>query len=699
MDTTWKYSYTLKIAIAVPVVLMMLFFQSISSAMAGDAALTWDPSTQTGLSGYKVYYGTASHSYSTSIDAGNQTSYTVTGLGTGTYYFAVTAYDTAGLESSYSNEASKTFADTTPPVISAIAAGSISSSGAGIAWTTNEPSDTQVQYGTTTAYGSSTALNGALVTSHAQSLTGLQASTLYHYRVLSRDAAGNLATSGDNSFTTSAAPDTTPPVISGITTSNITNGAATITWMTNEAASSEVEYGTTAAYGLSTTVNSTLVTSHSFGLTGLAASTTYHFRVKSADAAGNLATSGDNTFSTSAAPDTTPPVISGISAGNITNITTTITWITNEAASSQVEYGTTAAYGSSTAINSTLVTSQSVGLTSLTASTTYHFRVKSADAAGNLAASGDNTFITSAALDTTPPVLSLINAGNITSNGATISWGTNEQATTQADYGLTTAYGNSTTLNATLLNSHNQTLTGLTALTVYHYRVKSADAAGNLAASGDNTFTTSAAPDTTPPANVHNFKAQAGARQITLQWVNPSDSDFIGVRIVYRTDRYPSETNDGTLDGTLLGDFAGMPNQPMNTIQTSLQSGVTYYYSASSYDSSGNYQHTAYASATVMSSSSSDSGNPGNTIASGGCGMIRPGNGRPSGPAQAADMVGFLAVILIAIIKREIRRNKIFDKLPVSDIMYAFAGHRVEYNCTEDSFFLTDHRTAINEKA
>src|SRR5207245_11721762 len=92
--------------------------------------------------------------------------------------------------------------DTTPPVISGVASSSVTTSGATVAWTTNEASDSQVDYGTTTAYGSSSALNTSLVTSHSVVLTGLTGTTAYHYRVKSHDAAGNLATSGDFTFTT-----------------------------------------------------------------------------------------------------------------------------------------------------------------------------------------------------------------------------------------------------------------------------------------------------------------------------------------------------------------------------------------------------------------------------------------------------------------------------------------------------------------
>jgi len=94
-----------------------------------------------------------------------------------------------------------------PPVISAVSATSVSSSGATIVWSTNKPADSQVAYGTTSSYGFTSTLDPNQVTSHTVTLSGLAASTTYHYQARSRDAQGNLATSGDFTFTTaSAAP-------------------------------------------------------------------------------------------------------------------------------------------------------------------------------------------------------------------------------------------------------------------------------------------------------------------------------------------------------------------------------------------------------------------------------------------------------------------------------------------------------------
>ncbi len=72
------------------------------------ATLSWDPVNDPTVQGYNVYYGTSSRHYQTYANAGPHTTYTVTNLQPGTtYYFAVTAYNSAG-ESDYSDEVSAT---------------------------------------------------------------------------------------------------------------------------------------------------------------------------------------------------------------------------------------------------------------------------------------------------------------------------------------------------------------------------------------------------------------------------------------------------------------------------------------------------------------------------------------------------------------------------------------------------------------
>ncbi|MBT7081114.1 MAG: DUF5050 domain-containing protein, partial [Chloroflexi bacterium] len=184
------------------------------------------------------------------------------------------------------------------------------------------------------------------------------------------------------------------------------------------------------------------------------------------------------------------PLISNISAFDITVIHATIGWTTNVPATSQVEYGETNLYGATTTLDNTLKTSHSVTLAGLEAGTLYHFRVKSENGSGNEAISGDNTFTPTAAIDITEPIISNVSSADITHNSVVISWSTDETATSLIEYGLSDTYGSTTALNTALTTTHGIALTGLESDTIYHYRVKSMDGSDNEAVSGDNSFTT-----------------------------------------------------------------------------------------------------------------------------------------------------------------------------------------------------------------
>lgn len=360
-------------------------------------------------------------------------------------------------------------------------------------------------------------------------------------------------------------PDVTPPVISAIVATPAPN-AATVTWTTDEAADSQVEYGTSpGVYGFATTINPALVTSHSVPVAALSSSTTYYYRVKSRDLAGNLRTSGEGSFLT---PDTLGPVISSIAAGSLTETTATITWTTNEPADSQVEYGPTSAYGATSALNATPVTSHSVPLTGFTRGQLVHYRVKSRDAAGNLTTSGDSTFTTP---DTTAPVISGIGqtiVGVSGSGTATITWTTDELSDSQVEYGPTTGYGTSTTLDATPRTSHSVQIAGLLDGSTLHYRVKSRDAASNLATSSDQTVVVSWIPLAAPT----NVQATSDNTTATLTW------DAVSGATSYRVGRSSAPGGPYTIVGTPTS--ATYPD-------TGLTPNTTYYYVVYAVNDSG----------------------------------------------------------------------------------------------------------------
>ncbi len=156
------------------------------------------------------------------------------------------------------------------------------------------------------------------------------------------------------------------------------------------------------------------------------------------------------------------------------------------------EWGLTASYGNVTAAETrSAIGTFSANLTGLIEGIPYHFRAV-ALGDGSPAHSYDAILTTARWADTTAPVISAVNSSDITVSGSTITWTTNEEATSQVEYGLTEEYGSRSTLDANLVNSHSVALTDLEAGETYHYRVICKDVANNEAVSADATFTTAA---------------------------------------------------------------------------------------------------------------------------------------------------------------------------------------------------------------
>jgi hypothetical protein len=87
-----------------------VFIRGVCTNLTASATLAWQPSSDPTVMGYQLYYGTASHTYTDTMNVGPSTTATVSNLVSGTtYYFAVTAYNSSGVQSPFSNEASSEF--------------------------------------------------------------------------------------------------------------------------------------------------------------------------------------------------------------------------------------------------------------------------------------------------------------------------------------------------------------------------------------------------------------------------------------------------------------------------------------------------------------------------------------------------------------------------------------------------------------
>jgi hypothetical protein len=191
--------------------------------------------------------------------------------------------------------------DTTPPnttITSSVCGTTVSTNSVTITWTGSDNSTPtgSLVYANKLDGGSWSSFSSAT----SKTYTNLSNAS-HTVSVKAKDQSGNEdPTPATCTFTVNAGGgDTTAPVISNINVINRQQRQVTVTWTTNEASSSQVEYGQLPCpCSLNTPKDQNMITSHSMVVNGLNANTTYHYRVKSWDPAGNMGVSSDRTFTT-----------------------------------------------------------------------------------------------------------------------------------------------------------------------------------------------------------------------------------------------------------------------------------------------------------------------------------------------------------------------------------------------------------------
>lgn len=223
-----------------------------------------------------------------------------------TYYVMVKASDGSGNKTVSATVSFKTLvspADVTAPVITHVAASGISSSSATIVVRSNEEVSADLYVSAVSPLveaSSSVYSHTTLDDEHRFVLTGLSSSTSYYFIVRIKDSAGNSAVSAQKSFKTEPV-DTTAPSILGPFEISVNQNSAVLIWFTPEKSDSRVWFSTSSTIDTSAAASVLVdndVLLHSVTLTGLQASTTYHYVVGSADASGNTAISSQGSFIT-----------------------------------------------------------------------------------------------------------------------------------------------------------------------------------------------------------------------------------------------------------------------------------------------------------------------------------------------------------------------------------------------------------------
>jgi hypothetical protein len=222
-----------------------------------------------------------------------------------TYHFRIVATNSSG--TTYGSDRTfTTLSATGPPVVTTSPATLIASFSATLNGSVNPHGLTTTvyfQYGTTTSYGLTTATQsktGNTYQNVAANISGLTASTTYHFRVVASNSAGTTY-GADKTFTTLSA--TGPPVVVTSAATNIITNSATLNGSVNPHGLTTTvyfQYGATTSYGHTSASQSKTGSTYqnvSATISGLTASTTYHFRVVGTNSSGTTYGS-DKTFTT-----------------------------------------------------------------------------------------------------------------------------------------------------------------------------------------------------------------------------------------------------------------------------------------------------------------------------------------------------------------------------------------------------------------
>lgn len=278
-------------------------------------------------------------------------------------------------------------------------------------------------------------------------------------------------------------------------------------------------------------------------------------------------------------PDTAPVISNVVSMPGVQNAN--IVWSVSDdkgVANVVLVYGLDTNYGQSGIV----VGGYSSLVSGLTMATKYYFKIIAIDTGNNQTiATG---FFTTLSSDNVAPIISnVVVVPSFTT--AQITFDTNEPATTILNYGLTNSYGNSITHAQSLLLSHSFSLSGLLPNTVYHFNIIVTDAAPylNSASSLDQNFITLV--DLSSPPNVADLKINTTQNSILLTWSNPILNfvpDFAGVKILRKTTGPASGYNDP-------GAIVKYTSSAEDMTDSNVLSNITYYYTAYSFDTSGNY--------------------------------------------------------------------------------------------------------------
>jgi chitodextrinase len=371
-----------------------------TAATATQVNLSWTGSTDNvGVSGYRIErcLGAGCSNFAQIATTTNATYSDPTAAGSSSYGYRVRATDLAGNLSDYSNVATATTPaspDTQAPTVpTSVAAVAVSSSQINLSWTASTDNVGVTSYLVERCQGTGCATFAQVGTSATPSYTdnSASASTSYSYRVRASDLANNLSGySNVSSVTTPAAPDTQAPTApTGLTgTSNLPTQVA-LNWTASTDNVGVTSYLVERCQGTGCATFAQVGTSATPSYTdnGASGSTSYSYRVRATDLANNLSGySNVSSVTTPAAPDTQAPTApTSVTATAVSSSQINLAWTAATDNVGVTGYLIERCQGSGCATFAQIGTTAATTFSStgLAGTTSYSYRVRATDAAGN----------------------------------------------------------------------------------------------------------------------------------------------------------------------------------------------------------------------------------------------------------------------------------------------------------------------------